>query len=144
MAFFDFKNESFYLMENKIGKNTAQAFLVLLTGMMVCCLPFSLPAEEEQVISKEVTGQISFVNKDFIAVTYRDEQDKGKEYEMVFYIAGDVILEDIPDLRRLIEEDIVRVEYAETRQEKQTKRMARRIILIKPKLPSLNLKGFRQ
>ena len=120
-----------------------------LISIIACFFSEAVDAQESQQLDmavKDITGQVSFVDKDFISIIYKREEEQGKEYELVLYVDEGVILENITDndLQKLNEEDIVRIEYTEINQAQKTKRTANKIRFIRKKPLSLGLKGFKQ
>lgn len=101
------------------------------------------PTQLKQIM-KEISGEVSCYEGDFISIVYKKEQDKGKEYEMMFAIDKDVILEGMTDPHTLNEQDIIKIEYVEIEQGGKSKRVAKKIILKEKKIPSLDLKGFKE
>jgi hypothetical protein len=102
--------------------------------------------KKAKFVVKKITGEVGFVNDNFISVVYRKEEDRGKEYEIMLYIDKGVMLEDITDndLTNLDTEDIVKVEYIEVDEEGKSKRIARKVRFIRKKAPIINLKGFKK
>ena len=96
------------------------------------------------IIAKELVGEVSFINQQFISVIYSKNKEEGKEEELVLYLDRGVKLENISGLGDIKTEDIVKIDYAEIKKEGKVKRVAKKIRLVKPKGPSLNLKGFKK
>jgi hypothetical protein len=107
---------------------------------------YAQEGSQAMILVKDITGEVSFVDENFISVVYKRDQDQGKEYEMTLYIDEGVILENITDnnLQTLSQEDIVRVEYTEIYRDTKTRREAKKISFIRKKPLSLNLKGLKQ
>ncbi len=129
-------------------KSLKICFGLCLAGIIVCFFKTSYAEEgkRKEPVVKEITGELSFVDKNFISVVYKKENDESKEYEMMFYISQDIMLENIrdKDLKKLNEQDVVEVEYTEIGEQIWSKRTAKRVRLIKKKTPPLNLKGFKK
>ena len=117
--------------------------------VIIVCFSERSYAEEDRGVKmevKEISGQVSYTDKDFISIVYREESDSSKEYEMVFYIDKDVMLHNFQgkDLKELNEQDTVDIEYVQIDKQGKTKRVAKRIRFVKKKMPSLDLKGLKE
>ena len=118
----------------------------------LCCLGaiVSLPGEgfaqvdEPMIITKEIVGEINYIDMYFISIIYKREKKLGKEYEMMFYIDKDIDLDEIPDLKKVSEGDLVKIGYVEIAKEGKNKRVARELSIVRARVPSLGLKGFKQ
>ncbi|MFC1658695.1 hypothetical protein ACFL1D_04820 [Candidatus Omnitrophota bacterium] len=132
----------------KIRKTSRMCFTLCLTGIILFSPALNYAQEDSQVkiVTKEITGQVGFVDKDFISIIYKKEEEQGREYEMSLYLQEGVIVENVTnnDLRKLNKEDIVKVEYTEIEKAGKTERSAKRISFLRKKPLSLNLKGFKQ
>ena len=144
-----------------VHKNFTEAGLVKMSrGIKIClglcflistvCLLERNYAQEQEnkevkKAVKKITGQVSFINKDFISIIYKREDDHSKEYEMVMYIDRDVILRNIRDrdLENLNEQDVVQIEYVQIDTEQSSKRVAKRIRFVRGRKAPLKLKGFK-
>jgi len=104
--------------------------------------------EDKQVKEtvKDIAGEVSFLDKDFISIVYKREDDRSKEYEMMLYIDKDVILQNVRDndLKNLYEDDVVKIEYVQIDKEGSSKRIAKRIRFVRGKRLPLSLKGFKE
>ena len=90
------------------------------------------------VVSEKVTGQVSAVSKDFIAVVY--QTDKNSENEIGLYIEGTPKIERFQDFEQIEAGDTVTVEYEKISTKDQegkefTKHIAKKIILLKKAPP---------
>lgn len=87
-------------------------------------------AEERNVIRtelKEITGQVSAISKDYIAVIY--QTGKNSENERGIYIEGIPALEHVKDLGQIQTGDSVTVEYAvATEKDKDDNESARHVV----------------
>jgi hypothetical protein len=116
-------------------------FLLVLIILSVYSLQCKGEENKEEVVVKEIMGEVSYVDAQFIAVTYKKEKDA--EYDIMLYIDKDVILENIKDFYELGEHDIVRIEYAEVQKGERVRRIAKTISLVESRVPSLDLKGLK-
>ena len=123
-------------------------FWLCLICVAVCFLERSYAEEDKgaKVVIKEITGEVSFVDEDFISIVYKKEGDSSKEYEMILYIDKEIVLDNMreEDFKKLDEQDIVNIEYMEINKEGRSKRVAKRIRFVGEKALSLNLKGFKK
>lgn len=75
---------------------------------------FAQGEKEEKKITKrttnEVSGEISAIGKDFIAIIYKRDESKGAEYEMLVPIDTDTKLERRKSLSELNIGDTVRIQ----------------------------------
>ena len=129
-------------------KSLKICFGLCLIISIVCFLQINYAQEDKQVkrVVKKITGEVAFVDKDFISIVYKRDDDHGKEYEMMLYIDKDVILNNIKenDLKNLNEQDVIRIEYVEIDSQVGSKRVAKRIRYLRKKKSPLILKGFRE
>lgn len=93
-----------------------------------------------KTVGKEISGEVTGISKDFIAVMYREEVATGVEYEMGLNIEGVPQLERVTDISQIEVGAMVTVQYEEITerddQDKEvTKRFARKIILTKTAPP---------
>ncbi|UCC94792.1 MAG: hypothetical protein JSW40_08265 [Candidatus Omnitrophota bacterium] len=100
--------------------------------------------EKVKVVFKSLKGPLSFIGQNFISVVYKKDKDKAKEYEMVFFIEDNTRISHFKALDELNENDIVKVEYAEISRGTYTRRIAKRISLLRKGKTSLYLKGFKE
>ena len=101
--------------------------------------------DDAEVLVKQITGEIIFIDGDFISIVYDRQKDTSTEYEMMLYISPDVQLENIDnkDLGSLEQNDLVKIEYLDFQKQGKSKRVARKISLIKRKRLFLDLKGLK-
>lgn len=79
-----------------------------------------------KTVSKEITGQVSAISKNFIAVVY--QANKNNEYEMGLYIEGVPELERVKDFAQIQAGDTVTVVYDEaTEKDEEDKEFARHV-----------------
>lgn len=100
--------------------------------------------EKVKVVFKSLKGPLGFVGQNFISIVYKKDKDKAKEYEMVFSIEDNTRISRFKTLDELNENDVVKVEYAEISRGARTKRIAKRISLLREGRTSLYLKGFKK
>lgn len=86
-------------------------------------------------IMKGVSGEVSGIAKDFIAVVYRHDEARGSEEEIALPVAKDVIVEHKKSISEIGVGDLVDVEFAEYTEETpegpRTKRVAQVIRFIR-------------
>ena len=124
-------------------------YLGLCLISIIACFTERNYAQEDRGVKmevKEITGQVSYVDEDFISIVYKKESDSSREYEIMLYIDKDLILHNFQgkDLQDLNEQDTVNIEYVEIDKEGKTSRVAKRIRFVKKKTLSLDLKGLKQ
>lgn len=99
-------------------------------------------SEEERTIikteAKEITGQVSAIDKNFIAVIY--QTGKNSENEMGIYIEGAPQLERVKDLTQIQAGDTVTVEYEKVSEKDKednefARHMVKKIIFVKKAPP---------
>lgn len=66
---------------------------------------------------KGISGEVSAISKDFIAIVYRRDAAKGTEEEIALPIAKDVIIEHKKSLSEIGAGDLVDVEFEEISEE---------------------------
>ena len=124
--------------------------LKLFFYLGILIVPLSLPGkgfaqvDEPMVITKEIVGEVSYIDMYFISIIYKKEKKLGKEYEMVLSIDKDIALNDIPDLKKVGEGDLVKIGYVEIVKEEKSKRVARELSIVRARVPELGLKGFKK
>lgn len=96
--------------------------MVLVLGFMgVALAQKGKPEAKEKNISKsvfkEITGEVSGISSNFIAIVYG--QDKKTSYEMAFSMDKDVRIEDRKSLKDIGVGDIVSVSFEETTETKK-------------------------
>jgi len=67
--------------------------------------------------NKEIQGEVTSISKDYIAITYLVDGQKGTEYEMLLPIDKNVKLEHKRSLDEIAIGDIVRVQFREVADE---------------------------
>ncbi len=91
-----------------------------------------------RITAKSITGQVSAISKDYIAILY--QTDKNQEYEMGIYIEGIPKLERVKDLTQIQAGDTVTVEYDVATEEGEddkefARHIAQKIIFVKKAPP---------
>lgn len=88
---------------------------------------------------KGISGEVSAISKDFIAIVYRRDEAKGTEEEVALPIAKDVIIERKKSLSEIGIGDIVDVEFEEAAEETneghKSKRVAKVISFVRAAPP---------
>lgn len=116
-------------------KNTFFVTVILMLGLY-----FAAPAQGEEAkkpgrVIKGISGEVSAISKDFIAIVYRRDEAKGTEEEVALPIAKDVIIEHKKSLSEIGAGDIVNVEFEEVTEETdsgfRSKRIAKVISFIR-------------
>lgn len=79
---------------------------------------------------KAITGEVSAISKDFIAIVYNRNQERGSEEEIALPLAKNVIIEHKKSLSEIAVGDMVSVEFEEMSESderggERTKRTAR-------------------
>lgn len=107
------------------------ALSIMGIGLCVCAIA---PAQGEGTkragrVIKGISGEVSAISKDFIAVVYRRDEAKGTEEEIALPIAKGVIIEHKKNLSEIGVGDTVNVEFEEVAEEPRegarSKRVAR-------------------
>lgn len=90
-------------------------------------------------VVKGISGEVSAISKDFIAIVYRRDAAKGTEEEIALPIAKDVIIEHKKSLSEIGAGDLVDVEFEEVSEETEgglkSRRVAKVISFIRSALP---------
>lgn len=81
---------------------------------------------------KEVQGEISGIGRDYIAIVYDRDTEKGVEYEILLPIEEDIKLVRKRKLNEIKVGDIVGVQYEESKEGPKLSRKAKIISFIKP------------
>lgn len=123
-------------MRNKI--------IIVLAVLAIFILHTAVFSQEKTKIAgsrlKIVSGEVSGIGRDFIAVVYNRDEAKGTEEEIALPIAKDVILEHRKSLEQIAVGDLVDVQFEdvkeETKEGTKTKRIARVITFVKAALPA--------
>lgn len=107
------------------------ALSIMGIGLCVCSIA---PGQGEGTkktgrVVKGISGEVSAISKDFIAIVYRRDEAKGTEEEIALPIAKGVIIEHKKNLSEIAVGDTVNVEFEEvaeeTREGARSKRVAR-------------------
>ena len=108
-----------------------------LGNLAVCALD-EKPKKTGNII-KGVSGEVSAISKDFIAVVYKHDEAAGSEEEIALPVAKDVIVEHKKSISEIGVGDLVDVEFAEyieeTTEGPRTKRVAKVIRFIRAAAP---------
>lgn len=130
------------LSKNGLRRDLILDFFVAVLFLSICFFSLNIFAEsqeEEKVVYKEVSGELSSVNSRFISLI--DSKEKGRESEIILYIDEDVELVHLKDLEGLQLGDLIRIRYAEIEKDGSFKRIAQKINFIKPKESSSSFKS---
>ena len=111
--------------------------------LIILSLLISIPALAQKAGRKIniISGEVSAVSKDFIAVVYRSDEAKGSAEEIALPVAKDVVVEHKQSLSQIGAGDMVDVEYEEYTEETpegpKLKRVAVAVRFLRaaPKLP---------
>ena len=90
--------------------------IMALGAFMFCAICRADEEKRSQLIRKvsnEVEGEVSAVSKDYIAVVYNRDMEKGIEDEMSFPVDGSVVLEHLKNLSQIAPGDLVRITFDE-------------------------------
>ncbi len=126
-----------------ISRKIIQIVLVVALAWGLTAFGFAQQAKEvkkEKIettsVTKEVQGEISGISKDFIAIVYERDVEKGIEYEMLLPIEKGIRLVHKQTLDQIKVGDIVSVQYEEVTEEykevPRQKRTAKIISFVKP------------
>ena len=98
---------------------------IILTVFMSLCL-YGLPyfndmeagaAQEETIVAKEdkvMTGEVGFINSDFIAIIDSQDAIEGYEHEQLMYLDKDTTVKSKASLNEIKLGDTVQISYEET------------------------------
>ena len=123
---------------------TKKIIYIGLMGVLVLAMSgvvFGQSENEEKKITKrtanEISGEISAIGKDFIAIIYKRDEEKGTEYEMFLPIDTDTKLERKRNLTELSIGDTFKIQcedtaLEDTSGEKKMERKAKVISFVKP------------
>lgn len=129
------------IMKIKISQEFKIALIMLLfLAPQVISAKESKEEAATSVASKEITGEVSGVSNNSIAVVYKKDLAKGEEYEVLLLVDGTVQLERIKNITQLKIGDTVTVAYDESFQTNQegteiTDRKVKTIKFMKPAPP---------
>jgi hypothetical protein len=117
-----------------------QRKILLALSIMGIGLYAIAPAQGEETkkagkVIKGISGEVSAISKDFIAIVYRRDAARGSEEEIALPIAKGVIVEHKKNLSEIAIGDMVDVEFAEiteeTKEGPKSKRIARVISFVR-------------
>lgn len=128
-----------------MGRAAHRKILLALSIMSIgLCVTVVAPAQREGTkkigrVIKGISGEVSAISKDFIAIVFRRDEAKGAEEEIALPIAKDVIIEHKKSLSEIGVGDTVNVEFEEVTEEaaggSQSKRVAKVISFVRPAPP---------
>ena len=98
-------------------RNLRIVILFLLLSAVSCQLSAVLWAQKAGRKLNVISGEVSAVSKDFIAVVYRSDKAKGSEEEIALPVANDAVVEHKQSLAQIGVGDMVDVEYEEYTEE---------------------------
>ncbi len=111
-------------------RNLRIAILFLLLSAVSCQLSVVLWAQKAGRKMNVISGQVSAVTKDFIAVVYRSDEAKGSEEEIALPVAGDAVVEHKQSLSQIGVGDMVDVEYEEYSEETPEGPKSKRVAVV--------------
>jgi len=94
--------------------------LVLLGIGLGIGLIFAEEKKEKNIVKsteKEITGEVSAISKNFIAIVYQRDEEKGIEYEMAFTLDENIELKNKKRIEEINVGDIVKLTYEENIEE---------------------------
>ncbi len=102
-------------------KNLALASILIML-FLGCFIPVNAEEKDARKIigrsAKEIQGEVSWIGKDKIAVTYKRDDAKGGEYEILLsFDKNSVRLVHKKSLGEIKIGDVVRIEYDETKED---------------------------
>ncbi len=102
--------------ESRVTSHESRAAILLL---IILSLLIAIPVWAQKAGRKMniVSGEVSAVSKDFIAVVYRSDKNKGSEEEIALPVALDAVVEHKQSLSQIGIGDMVDVEYEEYSEE---------------------------
>lgn len=105
-------------MITEIKKISLTLFIASI-GLCAVALAFAQDKEAKKAggVIKGISGEVSAISKDFIAIVYRRDEAKGTEEEVALPIAKDVIIEHKKSLAEIGAGDMVNVEFEEVAEE---------------------------
>lgn len=112
-----------------IQKKTFFVTAILILGLYCAASVQGEEAKKPGRVIKGISGEVSAISKDFIAIVYRRDEAKGTEEEVALPIAKDAIIEHKKSLSEIGVGDMVNVEFEEVTEETdsgfRSKRIAR-------------------
>ena len=98
--------------ESRVTSHESRTTILFL---IVLSLLITIPAWAQKAGRKlnVISGEVSAVSKDFIAVVYRSDKAKGSEEEIALPVANDAVVEHKQSLSQIGIGDMVDVEYEE-------------------------------
>lgn len=133
----------------------AKIYKIGLALLISFCFSFSGYAQpaRSSVTAKVVEGEISGMGKDYIAIVYKKEAEKGAEYEILLPLDDEVKLVHKKNLKELNIGDRVNIEFDEIKEANDSKEKvtfkSKKLSFVSPaeKKPvdteELNLKGIK-
>ena len=90
-----------------------------ITFLIIFSFLTAIPAWAQKAGRKMniISGEVSAVSKDFIAVVYRSDKEKGSEEEIALPVAAEAVVEHKQSLSEIGIGDMVDVEYEEYTEE---------------------------
>ena len=101
----------------------------MVTGIFLGLAAIAQVSETKRLkkAMKGVSGEVSGISKDFIAIVYRRDETRGSEEEIGLPIAKDVIVEHKKSLSEIAVGDMVDVEFEEAEEETKDGARSRRV-----------------
>ena len=111
-------------------ENKKRMVLIMAAGIFIIC-GIALADGDRRVsivraVSNEVEGEISAISKNYIAVVYNQDTEKGIEHEMSFFIDNSVTLEHLKSVSQISVGDRVRITFDEETVQEEGKEHNRR------------------
>mgnify|MGYP001608749020 CR=1 FL=1 len=102
--------------ESRVTSHESRTTILFL---IILSLLITIPAWAQKAGRKlnVISGEVSAVSKDFIAVVYRSDKAKGSEEEIALPVANDAVVEHKQSLSQIGIGDMVDVEYEEYTEE---------------------------
>ena len=97
--------------------------IIVIFFLFVYPLQFSFAQKEKS----ELTGEVSAISKDFIAIVFRRDEKKGTEEEIGLPIPKNVIVEHKKSLDQIAVGDMVSIQYDEVVEQNETGKVTKRV-----------------
>ncbi len=92
--------------------------------------PASQNADEDTFTVETVSGEVSWVGKDYISLIYNRDYDKGAESEVMVPITDETVLKHVKSLKDIQKGDLVSIEYNKPSEKSKGKASARSVTFI--------------
>jgi len=103
-----------------------------ITFLIIFSFLTAIPAWAQKAGRKMniISGEVSAVSKDFIAVVYRSDKEKGSEEEIALPVAAEAVVEHKQSLSEIGIGDMVDVEYEEYTEETADGPKSKRVAVV--------------